>query len=69
MIALPDYTNTEHDIRRAIERWENEGGWSSYAGFMKARERENNGARQPGEAAAVAARPSPAGDRRVAQGA
>ncbi len=69
MIALPDYINIEHDIQRAIERWENEGGWSIYADFMKAREREKNDARPPGEGAAVGARPSPAGDHRVVQGA
>ena len=52
MIALPDYSSIEHDIQRAVERWENEGGWSIYADFTKARERENNGAPPSGEGAA-----------------
>lgn len=52
MIALPDYVSIERDIQRAIERWEDEGGWSIYADFMTVRERESDGARPSGEGAA-----------------
>lgn len=64
---MPDYINIEHDIQRAVERWENEGGWSIYADPMKARGREENDARPSGDGAAVGARPSLAGDRRGVQ--
>lgn len=69
MIALPDYINIEHDVQRAIERWENEGGWSIYADFTKARERETNDARPSGEVITVGLHPSLADNRRVVQGA
>ena len=45
VIAVPDYITGERDRQRAIERWENEGGRSIYADFMRAREREHNDAR------------------------
>jgi hypothetical protein len=54
--AVPDYITVERDKQRAIERWENEGGRSIYAGLMRARERERNDARPSDGVTAVGSR-------------
>jgi hypothetical protein len=56
VIAMPDYIIREGDKQRAIERWENEGGRSIYADFIRACERERNDARPSDRDTAVGAR-------------
>jgi hypothetical protein len=56
VLAVPEHITRERDKQRAIERWENEGGRSIYADFMRARERERNNARPSDGVMAVSSR-------------
>jgi hypothetical protein len=56
VIAMPEHSTRERDKQRAIERWENEGGRSIYADFMRAHERERNDARPSGGVTTVGSR-------------
>jgi hypothetical protein len=46
VVAVSDYVMIEPDVQRAIERWENEGGWSTTAARERARAVERGGTRE-----------------------